>query len=82
MSQENEAMPGNDNGNGGGAEGEPRTSLDRLERFVCAQNADILRAFRAMNQRLDLLQVELEQLRALLGRPGDSGGGSEGSRLQ
>ena len=51
---------------------EPRTPLDRLNPD---QNTDIITTFKAMNQRLDLLQVELEQLRALLlGRPGGSGG--------
>ena len=68
-------MATNANGDGNHGDAEPRTPLDRLERFVCEQNADIITAFKAMNRRLDCLQVELEALRGLLGgRPGDSGG--------
>ena len=76
-------MSANGNGNGNHGDGEPRTPLDRLERFVRDQNTDIITTFKAMNQRLDLLQVELEQLRALLlGRPGGSGGEDQGNVLQ
>lgn len=49
-------MSANGDGNGNHGDGEPRTPLDRLVRFVSEQNPDIIKALRAAHERMDLQQ--------------------------
>jgi hypothetical protein len=44
--------------------GPSRTPLDRLVRFTCEQLADVITTFRALNQRMDLHEVEVARLAA------------------